>query len=120
MLFLLRPLEMSRFCAAVASLLFAVHPVHTEAVSSVVGRAELLASGLSLGAFMCYHRSCLSSSASLSWLVLAQVIMAAGFYSKETGITISAVLVVYEWLLRDEWLYEPEPGPVGLRLGSKP
>jgi len=31
--------------AAIAALLFAAHPVHTEAVASVVGRAELLAAG---------------------------------------------------------------------------
>ena len=29
-------------CSTISALLFAVHPVHTEAVTSVVGRAELL------------------------------------------------------------------------------
>jgi tetratricopeptide (TPR) repeat protein len=37
-----------------AALLFAVHPLHTEAVSSVVGRSELLAAGLLLAAWLCH------------------------------------------------------------------
>ena len=38
--------------AFVAALLFAVHPIHTEAVSSVVGRSELLAAGFLLAAWL--------------------------------------------------------------------
>lgn len=36
----------------VAGLLFAAHPVHVEAVANIIGRAELLAAGLSLGALV--------------------------------------------------------------------
>jgi protein O-mannosyl-transferase len=36
----------------VAAMLFAVHPIHAEAVSSVVGRSELLAAGFLLGAWL--------------------------------------------------------------------
>jgi XRE family aerobic/anaerobic benzoate catabolism transcriptional regulator len=39
--------------AVAAALLFAVHPIHTEAVASVVGRAELLAAGGFLLAWWC-------------------------------------------------------------------
>ncbi len=38
--------------AWVAALLFAVHPIHTEAVASIVGRSELLAVGFLLGAWL--------------------------------------------------------------------
>jgi len=38
--------------AFAAALVFAVHPLHTEAVSSVVGRAELLAAGFLFAACM--------------------------------------------------------------------
>ena len=37
-------------CAAIAALIFAVHPVHVEVVSNGVGRAELLSAALLLGA----------------------------------------------------------------------
>lgn len=38
--------------AFVAALLFAVHPIHTEAVTSIIGRSELLAAGFLLGAWL--------------------------------------------------------------------
>ncbi|XP_023239347.1 transmembrane and TPR repeat-containing protein CG4050-like [Centruroides sculpturatus] len=38
----------------VAAMLFAVHPIHTEAVTGVVGRAETLSSVFFLSAFLCY------------------------------------------------------------------
>ena len=40
--------------AFVAALLFAVHPVHTEAVSGIVGHAELLCAALSILALLSY------------------------------------------------------------------
>lgn len=47
-----------------AALLFAVHPVHCEAVASVVGRADILASIFFLLSFLCYieHVSLRNSS----------------------------------------------------------
>src|SRR5712664_419595 len=42
--------------AFVAALLFAVHPIHTEAVASIVGRAELLAAGFLLAAWILHLR----------------------------------------------------------------
>src|SRR5438552_10804821 len=38
--------------AFVAALLFALHPIHTEAVTSIIGRSELLAAGFLLGAWL--------------------------------------------------------------------
>jgi tetratricopeptide (TPR) repeat protein len=43
--------------ALVTGLLFAVHPVHVEAVAGVVGRAELLAAAAGLGALLCAARA---------------------------------------------------------------
>ena len=42
--------------AFVAALLYAVHPIHTEAVASVVGRAELLAAGFLLAGWILHLR----------------------------------------------------------------
>ena len=48
--FLLRALGAGGFLSLAAGALFAVHPVHTEAVSGIVGRAEILAFLFVLGA----------------------------------------------------------------------
>ncbi|KAG2459759.1 TMTC1 protein, partial [Polypterus senegalus] len=42
--------------AFLTALLFAVHPIHTEAVSGIVGRADVLACLLFLMTFLCYIR----------------------------------------------------------------
>jgi protein O-mannosyl-transferase len=49
---LLAPLSRGETIAFVAALLFAVHPIHTEAVASIVGRSELLAAGFLLAAWL--------------------------------------------------------------------
>ena len=49
---LLGPSPQAKVVAFAAALMFAVHPLHTEAVSSVVGRAELLAAGFLFAAWI--------------------------------------------------------------------
>lgn len=56
LLLLLLRLPVSTPAALVAAALFAVHPVHTEAVASIVGRAELLGFSLALGVVALHPR----------------------------------------------------------------
>lgn len=80
-----------------ASLLFAVHPIHTEAVTGVVGRAELLSSIFLLGAFLFYTKS-RRPDHSIVWLpiVITVVLVAAATLCKEQGITVIGICCVYE------------------------
>jgi len=76
--------------AVVGAAIFAVHPVHVEAVANVVGRAELLAAGGFLAACLVHLRG------SRGWGAAACV---GGLYllsmgSKEIGITLPAVLLL--------------------------
>lgn len=48
---LLENLPEGKSVAWIAALIFAVHPIHTEAVASIAGRSELLAAGFLLGAW---------------------------------------------------------------------
>ena len=41
-----------------AALIFAVHPIHTEAVAGIVGQAELLSAAMSILALLTYIRAC--------------------------------------------------------------
>ena len=56
--FLARSVTDRELTACVAGALFAAHPVHTEAVAGVVGRAELLACLFYLLALLSYKRYC--------------------------------------------------------------
>ncbi|EGT43238.1 hypothetical protein CAEBREN_04080 [Caenorhabditis brenneri] len=62
-----------------AAVLFAVHPVHTEAVANVTGRAELLMTIFSLAAVIIYNKS-----QEFDWRFISLVFLAT--FSKEQGI----------------------------------
>ncbi len=47
----------SGFALLLAGLLFATHPIHTESIASVVGRAEPLSAIFMLGAFLAYAQA---------------------------------------------------------------
>ncbi|XP_075739549.1 protein O-mannosyl-transferase TMTC1-like isoform X2 [Rhipicephalus microplus] len=51
-----RVMRIAALHACLAAMLFAAHPVHTEAVSSIVGRAEVLCCLFFLLSLLCYHR----------------------------------------------------------------
>ncbi|XP_068611588.1 protein O-mannosyl-transferase TMTC1 [Brachionichthys hirsutus] len=93
--------------AFVTALLFAVHPVHTEAVSGVVGRADVLACLLFLLTFLTYTRSVgvslseesLPSTVS-AWRLLASLLLGTcAMLVKETGVTVFGVCVLYDGLV---------------------
>ncbi|XP_041972951.1 protein O-mannosyl-transferase TMTC1-like [Aricia agestis] len=76
--------RLQRPFAALAALLFAVHPVHTEAVAGVVGRAELLACMFFLSSLLVYHRP--TSNKRSVWLSV--ILGALSMLAKETGVTV--------------------------------
>lgn len=73
----------------VAGLLFAVHPVHVEAVANIVGRAELMAALFSL----------LALYAALAWenVAWSAVALALGILSKENAAVVPG-LIVWAWV----------------------
>ncbi len=108
---LARRIGASGLAAAAAGLLFALHPVLTEAVANVVGRAEILAALFTLGALLAYsatgpwaagagagdrRRPAVERIA--AWGAAALVFLALG--SKETAIAGVGLLVVADLLFR--------------------
>src|SRR6185369_7523116 len=90
---LFRRLGMAAGAATIAAALFAVHPVTTEAVANVAGRADLLAAlGVLLGV-LCHARAAAArGSARIAWdaaLVGSSVI---AVFSKESGVVLLPLL----------------------------
>src|SRR6185503_5189362 len=72
--------------ALVAGGLFALHPVTTEAVTYVVGRADLLATLGVLAGMLCYDRSTHDAGAAhIGWLVALAASAVVAVFSKESG-----------------------------------
>ena len=82
---LLAPWPRGQIVAFAAALLFAVHPIHTEAVTSIVGRSELLAAGFlfaawllhlqdrDIGTLICFALALLSKESAAVFLPLVLV-----------------------------------------------
>lgn len=99
--------------AGAAALLFAVHPVHVEAVANVVGRAELLAAVLVLAAAVAYRADgMLAARHDHTWRrsVASLGVLAAlglGLASKETAFAAPGIFILIDWFdarRRDERL----------------
>jgi tetratricopeptide (TPR) repeat protein len=87
--------------AAIAALLFAVHPLVTEAVCEPTFREDLLVAACTLGALLLAMRHDPAAPGGDHWRALACAclcLLAVG--SKESGIAAPAVLAVYWWLFR--------------------
>ena len=88
---LLLALGLARGPALAAALVFAVHPVHAEAVAPVVGRSELLAAVPFLAAVWWWTRSDEPGSVAVVGIPLLYLAALGG---KEIAITLPAVLVL--------------------------
>lgn len=71
--------------------LWAVHPVLTESVTNIVGRADLLAAMATLGGLLIYL-----NSTDVRGLAALAAVTAVGVFSKESAVALAGVIVLYE------------------------
>lgn len=86
-------LSRKRSIAWIAGLLFAVHPIHSEAVSYTAGIGETQATFFALVALYAYLRTCHATRTSVPGLVVTLLAFAASLFTKESG-AITIVLLV--------------------------
>jgi len=101
-----------------AALWFAVHPIHTEVVAAVVGRAELLSF---LGAATCVWAYFMAHAAAgrerpgemAGWLCCSLLAYLVAMFSKESGAIAPAFIVLSEIVLAGRrWLLRARPAAV--------
>lgn len=84
-----------------AGLVFAVHPVHTEAVAMVVGRAELLAGVFGLGVLVWHSRHLAASKrATVGHHVGMAALAGLAMGSKEHAVLLVPGIVLMDWWYR--------------------
>lgn len=81
--------------AFLAAALFAAHPVHVEAVSHMVGRADLLMTVFFLAAFALHPRGAVARGAAAGLYALACL-------SKEMAVVLPGILLARAWLDRGD------------------
>jgi tetratricopeptide (TPR) repeat protein len=107
------------FCIA---MLWAVHPLLTESVTNIIGRADLLGGFAVLSGLLLY----LKSTETTGWRRVASlaglaVTTAVGVFSKESAVVLPAVIVLHELAYGKQWR-RMLPGliatlvPIGLML----
>uniref|UniRef100_A0A669CV90 Transmembrane O-mannosyltransferase targeting cadherins 4 n=1 Tax=Oreochromis niloticus TaxID=8128 RepID=A0A669CV90_ORENI len=87
-----------------AAVFFAAHPVHTESVAGIVGRADLLCALFFQLSFLTYCKAFNKGSDrddrfSLQWVVVSLLLCAAAMLCKEQGITVLGVNAAFDVLL---------------------
>ncbi|XP_062559276.1 protein O-mannosyl-transferase TMTC1-like [Armigeres subalbatus] len=80
--------------ALFAGVLFAVHPIHTEAVTGIVGRADVLACIFFLISLLAYHGHGDEPDSNSLWLSI--ILGGLSMLAKETGITVFLLNVAYD------------------------
>ncbi|KAL6260811.1 hypothetical protein P5V15_008337 [Pogonomyrmex californicus] len=81
-----------------AAALFAVHPIHTEAVSGIVGRAELLCSLFTWLSILLYNHIIYIKNTLHAWAAMASfaICVNIAMLCKETGITAIGICAIYD------------------------
>ena len=99
---LLRRLSGAEWPALLAALLFVAHPIDTEAVATVSGRAEILAALAVLVALYADVLSYESGPGARRWGARAATVgaLAAALLSNENAVTAVLLLAVTDWWLR--------------------
>jgi hypothetical protein len=83
--------------AAFIAALWAVHPVLTESVTNIIGRADLLAGAAVLSGFWIYLKSTESTGwRRAAWLAGLTAVTTIGVFSKESAVVILGVIALYE------------------------
>lgn len=87
-----------------AALFFAAHPIHTESVAGIVGRADLLCALFFQLSFLTYCKAFNRGSDgddrfSVHWVVVSLLLCAAAMLCKEQGITVLGVNAAFDVLL---------------------
>jgi hypothetical protein len=98
-LFAGRALGLTEGAAAIGAALFAVHPIHLDAIAPVVGRAELLAALAVTGGIFFWIRVRSAESPSLGGLLGLAACLTAGVFSKESALAAIPAIVAVEWLV---------------------
>lgn len=81
-----------RRAALIAALLFAVHPVNSEAVNFIAARNTLLALFFSLASLLVFYGV---KDRGGRWPILAALLFFCGLLSKETGLMLIAIIGLY-------------------------
>lgn len=87
-----------RLTAAVAAMIFGLHPVHVESVAWVSGVTEPLMGLLFIPSFLCYLKAREGGSRARAWLAASLFLYLASMFAKETALVFPMLVFACEWV----------------------
>lgn len=92
--------------ALLGTIIFAVHPIHTEAVSWVSGRTDSFVTLFFFAAFLYYLKYINFDNTNKQdepkYLALSLIFYALGLLTKEMIITFPVVIILFDWIYRQQ------------------
>ncbi|MGH9802449.1 MAG: tetratricopeptide repeat protein [Blastocatellia bacterium] len=95
---LIRAWDQPREVAALAALLFGIHPIHVESVAWVSGVPDPLATVFVLLALIFHERHVREGGASYKWQLASLAAALLALFTKEVAIAMAGAVVLREWL----------------------
>jgi tetratricopeptide (TPR) repeat protein len=89
---LLKLISKNKMASLLAAIFFLIHPVHTEAVTYISGRADSLVTIFILSSLLCYIKR--KTILSISFFI-------AGLLSKENAVTLPFLIILYDAYFSD-------------------
>ncbi|MFN8236696.1 MAG: tetratricopeptide repeat protein [Chitinophagales bacterium] len=97
-------LEIGLIPAALAALLFGIHPMRVESVAWITERKDVLYSMFFLGALCAYLRYLKSTTGKTKWYILAIVLSIISLFAKVQAVTLPLTMVALDFYLNRRWL----------------
>lgn len=89
----------TRYGAAIAALVFALHPAHVESAAWIMGLPDPLMTLLGVSAMICHIHSRQSQGRSRKvWTGVALLMYTGAILTKEVALTLPALVFVFEWI----------------------
>lgn len=114
--YLLRDLPKGRLIALSASVLFAVHPVHTEVVANIKSCDETLA--LLFGLCSMYAMLRAYDDKSKNWVAISGISMLLACLSKESAVTLAVAIPLALWFFRHATIKDVVKHSIPIILGA--
>lgn len=86
----------SYWCAGLATLIFALHPLRVESVAWVTERRDVLSAVFLFGCVLAYLRGVQPDRRSIGWLSLSLLLFGFSLLSKAAGMTLPLILLVLD------------------------
>jgi tetratricopeptide (TPR) repeat protein len=103
-LFVFQETRLKERLALALAAVWAVHPVLTESVTNIVGRADLLAAFGVLAGLLCQVQGgAASGRRKLAWLAGLALASTIGLFSKESAVVLLAAMVIYDLAFHQAW-----------------